>query len=390
MSSSTDIDGFRAAMQKVYGSFESLNEDELWNWQPPESSGGHRGRYLWTDAFGVLNFLTLHQETSDEKYLHLAIKLIKTVHEVLGRTRDGKTRLPGASDYNPLNGGLRIGKMDEGGPDADGQYHHYLTLWMFALNRMSLAVKDSNYNDQAVALAKAIHPRFFVNTHSATPRMVWKISMDMSKPLVDASGKLDAVTGFVTFSLLAEAAKDSECLDKELVDYQRVIDQSSQHSLSGDTLDLGMELWVAHWGSPGNESAERLGLRCLETFDTLVEYGLLEGSFKRRLAFRDFGACLGLRCYAVRDPNYETAVHSFLDKWTKYMGDQPEDLQPISQIMYAAALIPGAFKKGYLGTEPTQAGQPDEPSLRAACFPRLTSNIKAISTDTAKLLQSSG
>jgi hypothetical protein len=51
--------------------------------------------------------------------------------------------------------------MDADGPDGDGQYHHYLTLWMFALNRMSLASGDRRYNDSAIALAKAIHGPFF-------------------------------------------------------------------------------------------------------------------------------------------------------------------------------------------------------------------------------------
>jgi len=36
-------------------------------------------------------------------------------------------------------GGLAIGKKDELGRDGDGQYHHYLTLWMFELNRMAVA-----------------------------------------------------------------------------------------------------------------------------------------------------------------------------------------------------------------------------------------------------------
>jgi hypothetical protein len=63
------------------------------------------------DAFGVVNFLTLHREHTrasyleqkDDKYLTMA-RLVETVHDVL-------IRLPGATDENPLGGGLRIGKM---------------------------------------------------------------------------------------------------------------------------------------------------------------------------------------------------------------------------------------------------------------------------------------
>lgn len=40
----------------------------------------------------------------------------------LGRTRDGRARLGGATDDSPTAGGLRIGKAhEEGHPDGDGQ-----------------------------------------------------------------------------------------------------------------------------------------------------------------------------------------------------------------------------------------------------------------------------
>ena len=134
---------------------------------------GHRGRYLWTDAFGVLNFITAFKETSEAHYLNLARILVHTVHETLGRTRDLSSRLPGASDESPLSGGLRIGKETASGSDGDGQYHHYLTLWMLALNRLSIASGDRKYNDHAVSLAQAIHPAFVYQCDTLRPRMVW-------------------------------------------------------------------------------------------------------------------------------------------------------------------------------------------------------------------------
>jgi hypothetical protein len=75
---------------------------------------------------------------------------VEIIHNVLGWTRDGKNRLPGATDQNPVGGGLRIGKMDESGPDRDGQYHYCLTLWMYALNRLSIVSADLAYNDLAI------------------------------------------------------------------------------------------------------------------------------------------------------------------------------------------------------------------------------------------------
>lgn len=49
---------------------------------------------------------------------------------------------------------MRIGKEDpEGTSDGDGQYYHYLTKWMVALNRMSLAKGDPKYNKWAIQVS---------------------------------------------------------------------------------------------------------------------------------------------------------------------------------------------------------------------------------------------
>jgi len=270
--SSPKLDRFQQAMESLYGKFVNIKDPE--NWAPPLRSGGHRGRYLWTDAFGVINLLTMHKQftiagggTDDTRYLALARRLIETVHDVLGRTRDNRSRLPGATDANPLGGGLRIGKTDEHGPDGDGQYHHYLTIWMFALNRMAKASGDMNYNRQAVQLARAIHPKFFVDRSARWPRMIWKMSMDLSTPLVKSEGNLDPIDGFVVFRLLqatAMEAGDGEVLTEEIGDYRRVMDRKGEHFVSSDPLDLGMTLWTAHWFSERESWATNLTNRCFE------------------------------------------------------------------------------------------------------------------------------
>jgi len=112
-------------------------------------------RYLWTDAFAVCSFLELYRRKRDEKFLNLALKLVDQVHYVLGRHREGNSRrgwISGLSDEegfkHPTIGGLRIDKpLPERRPDElfdetlerDGQYYHYLTKWMHALNRVSRA-----------------------------------------------------------------------------------------------------------------------------------------------------------------------------------------------------------------------------------------------------------
>ncbi|KAJ6144800.1 hypothetical protein N7470_008695 [Penicillium chermesinum] len=361
-SPSPRLDRFQKAMESVYGSFSSIDDPKTWT--PPANSGGHRGRYLWTDAFGVINLLTMHAEYSkagtspgDDRYLQLARQLIETVHDVLGRTRDGSARLPGATEANPLGGGLRIGKTDEHGSDCDGQYHHYLTLWMFALNRMARASRNMQYNRLAVELARAIHPKFFRDRTSDRPRMVWKMSMDLSVPLVSSEGNLDPIDGFVTFRILqatAREAKDGEFLVEEIADYKRVMARKGEHFVSDDTLDLGMTLWTAHWFADKEDWASNLATRCFEQLYDLFEINRhLARNIKYRLAFREFGTCVGAQCQAQQTTDKERAVDyktwsdAIITDWDPYMqltiseDLTPQGLRPITRVMYAAALMPG-------------------------------------------------
>lgn len=358
MASIRKVPHFIEAMKLVYGRFDHLSEESARSWTAPDKpgAGGHRGRYLWTDAFGVVNFITLSKETSSPVYLTLAKQLAKTVHDVLGRTRDGTSRLPGATDDEPLNGGLRIGKLAASGPDCDGQYHHYLTLWMFALNRLALATGEKEYSQQAVQLAKAVHPHFVVRSqHTGRPpetglplplRMVWKVSTDMQDVLVPSEGHLDAATGFVVYRLLQRTAEHmhgpSGILSAEIADYRQLMNRSGKMHASRDPLDLGMGLWMCHFFKE-EDWAVALGSQSLEMAHMILDekHGLMARDASRRLAFREFGTCLGLECYGA-DGELRAGVEAIVNFWHQYLEDSTdEDLRPISLVMYAAALIPG-------------------------------------------------
>lgn len=175
-------------------------------------------RYLWTDAYGVCNLLGLYRETGDAAYRDLALKLVDDVHHTLGRYRKGDPRqgwISGLKEEegrdHPTAGGLRIGKkLEERGPDEpldemrewdrDGQYFHYLTKWMHALNLVSRATGDFTYNRWAMELAKAAY-RGFVYTipGTRTRQMFWKMSTDLSHPLVASMGHHDPLDGLITF-----------------------------------------------------------------------------------------------------------------------------------------------------------------------------------------------
>ncbi len=188
------------------------------------SSEKNQERYLWTDAFAVCNFLELYRRTRNDEYKDLALKLIDRVHNVLGRYRQDDPRkgwISGLDEIegkkHPTRGGLRIGKkMNERKPtdpyddrlewDRDGQYFHYLTKWMHALYQAHRVTEDGVYLGWALELAKTAHAKF-----TCTPpgggqkRMYWKMSIDLSRPLVPSMGQHDPLDGYIVYSELEAA-----------------------------------------------------------------------------------------------------------------------------------------------------------------------------------------
>ena len=182
-------------------------------------------RYLWTDAFAVCNYLELYRQTGERDYMQLALKLVDQVHITLGKHRENSERsgwLSGLDEeearLHPTTGGLRIGKhlneLQPGEPfderlewDRDGQYFHYLTKWMHALNCVSRATGKSIYNKWALELARAAHAAFtYTPPMGGIKRMYWKMSIDLSRPLVDSMGQHDPLDGLITYQQL-EATK---------------------------------------------------------------------------------------------------------------------------------------------------------------------------------------
>jgi hypothetical protein len=263
-------------------------------------------RYLWTDAFAVCNFLELYRQTRDEQYKQLALHLVDQVHTVLGRHRDDDTRTGWISGLDekeggmhPTRGGLRIGKgRNERRPDdpydeqlewdRDGQYYHYLTKWMHALNRVSRVTGDSTYNRWAIELAKIVHARFTYVPSSGSSRklMYWKMSIDLSYPLVSSMGHHDPLDGFITYlQLQATAAKAFE--------------KSAQFDLSAEITDMSDMCEGKRW-----ETDDPLGIgELLSSAYKLAQLILIEGLEQADLLDVLLGSSLvGLRSYASRDP----------------------------------------------------------------------------------------
>jgi hypothetical protein len=84
--------------------------------------------------------------------------------------------------------------------DRDGQYFHYLTKWIHALCEAAFITGEEDYARWAVELAEAAFKGFARRARSGEVIGVyWKISTDLSRPLVPATGLHDALDGFITF-----------------------------------------------------------------------------------------------------------------------------------------------------------------------------------------------
>ena len=288
-------------------------------------AGKTQRRYLWTDAFAVCNFLELYRQTGEEEYKDLALRLVDQVHNILGRHREDDLRTGWISGLDeqegkmhPTQGGLRIGKkIDERKPtdafnerlewDRDGQYYHYLTRWMHALNRVSRVTGDSTYNVWAIELAKTAHARFtYVPTSGGQKRMYWKMSIDLSYPLVPSMGHHDPLDGFITYNQLqAAAAKDSAKptpdLNAEIADMAEIC--KGKDWATDDPLGIGGLLCDACKLAQLiiYENFEQTGLLedLLDCSLLGLEYYTKNNSLKLpadyRLAFRELGLAIGLR-----------------------------------------------------------------------------------------------
>jgi len=282
-------------------------------------------RYLWTDAFAVCNFLELEQRTSDATYSELALRLVDRVHHVLGRHRADAPREGWISglgeaegERHPTKGGLRIGKaLNERGPDEpfderlewdrDGQYFHYLTKWMHALARVGRATGEAHYVHWARELAETAVERFSYGPPSGGPRrMVWKMSIDLSRPLVDSQGQHDPLDGLVTCLELRHAASRlgelaGPDLDRQIADL--AVMAESQPLATADPLGIGGLLNAAH-------TLAQLTLAGVSGYGGLINT-LLDASLPGleyesrdrdalsmpadyRLAFRELGLSIGL------------------------------------------------------------------------------------------------
>jgi hypothetical protein len=346
---------------------------------------GERQRYLWTDAFAVTNYLGLALATRDPEFIELARALIDRVHHVLGRHRpdagrsgwiSGRSEPDGAA--HPTVGGLRIGKrLDERPPhappderaewDKDGQYFHYLSKWMHALDQTARLTGDLWYNCWARELGATAHRAFAYALLNGSRRMYWKMSIDLSRPLIPSMGQHDPLDGYVTYLQLQDTPLPAESctaasLDGAIADFALMIDPD--HLATNDALGIGGLLMDAYRLAQLGKDDDVLEASLQAALAGLDEYAgwSLQTPLqtRRRLAFRELGLAIGLaaveRLAGIVQPGLRSLVaelerYTPLRKALETFWVQPESQRAdtwqehaaINTVMLATSLVPDGF-----------------------------------------------
>jgi hypothetical protein len=352
-------------------------------------------RYLWTDAFAVCNFLGLAEVTGRDDYREWALGLIDQVHRTLGRHRQDDPRegwISGLSEKegrdHPTTGGLRIGKrLPERKPgqpfdpdlewERDGQYFHYLTKWAHALDVAFRATGERRYSLWARELMEKASARFVYRDREGRVGMYWKMSIDLSTPLVPSMGQHDPVDGCVTSLQLASTAPDPSELRKWSVVYEsmalshslKTTDPLGIGGLLSDSIRLAQLIHLYGLGS------WRLLHHLLEAASTGLAAWSMSRPWERpaelRLAFREFGLAIGLKGVSwlrgeilpamsskVRIEElqeslasigqYESVGEGIIEFWTdpeNRKGSNWTEHEGINSVMLDTALIPMGYLK---------------------------------------------
>ncbi len=268
-------------------------------------------RYLWTDAFGLVLLVSLYDETRERVWLDEAFRLVDEVDRVLGRPR-----------------GYRIGEAAE----RDGQYFHYLSMWMYALWR--LGRHDDAYRAKAVELVRQVHDPFVVPGIGVQ----WKMAEDLSRPYPGYGlGALDAFDGYVVYKLL-----DPDGLSREIGDMKGLIEKQYRELHIDQDLGLGMMLWMTHlW--PEEDWAVLHRERALGKLDDMWQPEGYVCRHPRRpdmkFRFTNYGVSVALQA-THKWPDRVEALNDFFEDYKS--GDE-YDTEAITHVMACCSWFPGQF-----------------------------------------------
>jgi len=282
------------------------------DWMRAERIWPNGLRYLWTDAFGLVLYVSLFRETREQRWLDAARDLIVDVDCVLGRSR-----------------GYRIGEA----PDRDGQYYHYLAMWLYAL--ACLGEHEPAYREKGIRIAREIHEPFMLPGRG----VIWKMEEDLSGPYPGYGfGAMDAFDGYVSYKLLGETE-----LAREIAEMRAIMERQYANLRIDQDLGLGMMLWLSHffphedWAVVQREQS----LAALDFLWTVPPGFFARASYARdvRIAFANYGVSIGLQSQDLW-PERVQALNLYFETYRS--GDE-YDREAITHVMACCSHFPGAF-----------------------------------------------
>jgi hypothetical protein len=281
------------------------------DWMRAEGIWPNGLRYLWTDAFGVVLLVSLYAESRERRYLDDAEWVVAEVDPVLGRRR-----------------GIRIGEA----ADRDGQYFHYLAVWLYALAVLGRHIPD--YTKKGIDLVGQIHDAFVVPGRG----VIWKMKEDLSAPYPGYGfGALDAFDGYLSYRLL-----DQQALSREIADMRLLIDRAAPDLWITQDLGLGMMLWMSHF-FPGEAWAKIQNRRCLGMLDRMwIERGYFcrePGLTDVKFAFTNYGVTIGLQAVSAMGERVGR-VNEFFES---YRSGDNYDREAITHVMACSSHFPGCL-----------------------------------------------
>jgi hypothetical protein len=243
---------------------------------------------------------------------------------------------------------------------------------MHALEQAARWTKKASFHVWARELAETAHRAF---THSppgasgsGRKRMHWKMSIDLSRPLVASMGQHDPLDGYVTCVEIDAAPVGAAglpfepSLERQAADFAGMIDPALG---TADPLGIGGLLTdayrleqLSHDGSaPRNEFREHLLSEALVGIRQWIRCGELRRPAQHRLAFRELGLTIGLAAaQAMRGRIHSAAleqiepllplraeIESYWLDGDRRRTDSWLEHQNINDVMLATSLAPNGY-----------------------------------------------
>ena len=344
-------------------------------------SGRSPMRYLWTDAFAVCNFLGLARATGEARYTRArapagrpGARGARTVpgrrfaHRVAERARRGGGRgpIPRAAACASARSSPSAGPANRSTSGSSGTGTASTSTTSPSGCTPSIRCR-ARRGSRASTSGRGSWPRRPTApspTDASGPggrRLVWKMSIDLSRPLVPSMGQHDPLDGLITCAQLQTTASmlPSDTAragprrgGRRLRDHDRgarLVDPGPARPRRSHDGRLSRRAADASRGLPDGELLDTLLAVALEGLPHYARQGDLRLPVSSRLAFRELGLAIGLRAIELVERDQALTRYSLARLGDRSpSGSIPSTRPPgswaehrdINEVMLATSLVP--------------------------------------------------